>query len=817
MLVSSSWLSRYLPDITQIDAAEISDALEHRGIEVKSCKQLLPFPAKVVVGRVVACEKHPQADRLSVCRVDCGDDEPRTIVCGASDIRLNQCYATALPGARLPAGKIRRSKLRGVESDGMLCAAAELERGPDVTELLQVHGQPGTPLSTTDEQSPQYLWDLAITPDRGDCLSVVGICRELASIFNLKSLTPGAEKIAVSVELPVKAVIDQAAQQACDRFAQMRVSLAKPDSESEGASKQQMAELLRQMGQKSHSLIVDTTNFVLFELGQPLHAFDYDKLQGGLGVRFAQNDEELVLLDETTINVQSDSLVITDDTGAISLAGIKGGLSTAISDSTTEILLEAAHFDADAIRGKARRHNVESEASYRFERGVDSKAPEKALQRAAQLIREACPDATFSDIVITETAHASAAEKQIRITEAYLAERIGVNPNQLREVGDILRSLDIEATPIQGTDGTIWNIKVPSHRPDISIPEDIVEEVARCIGYANIPSVEGVLQPVEKAMHSRWRAQHHLRWQLASLGYQETLHYSFVTANWWQAVQAQADSPLPEALQLLGLGPGQRNTMTNSLWANLLPTLIYHNSYQQYDCKLFEFGNCFSLSSDNQVTETKHLALALMGQYDPFWWASSEVRDIDFFDAKGVLDTLFSGLEYRVPQQPHQVLHPTRSAAIFLADQPIGWIGQLNPALVTEHKLRSAPILAEIDVSKTAVASAMTVQEHEPVSKIPSIRRDLSLSLPDGLTVAELKELVVNASSYPVEVKVFDYYSNSKENTVNVGVALVWRSDTTESLTDESIVERIDEILGHLKGKYVLLSSNQHIGRRNDR
>ncbi len=786
MKISESWLREWVdPDL---DSAALAHRLTMLGLEVDSVEAAAPTFEDVVVGKVLEVIQHPNADRLSVCSVDVGQGEPLSIVCGASNIRTGECYPAALIGARLPGGiKIKRSKLRGEVSAGMLCSSVELGIGEDSDGILPIgdDAAPGTPIATALDLD-DHIIDIDLTPNRADCFSVLGIARDVAASERIGFSEPDIPAVAPETDLVFSVELEPGA--GCARFCGRVISDIDPQAETP----LWMRERLRRSGIRSISPVVDVTNFVMLELGQPMHGYDLSKLSGGIVTRRAGADEKLELLDGQTVTLDPDVLVIADARGPVAIGGIMGGNLTAVDEQTTTVFLESAFFDPDAIAGRARRFGLHTDASIRFERGVDPQNQARAIERATNLLLSIAGgkpgpliEALHADEIPTATA--------VTLRRQRLAAVLGIKIDD----GEVLQLLEglglaVEETP-EG-----WSVVAPSARFDIEIEEDLIEEVVRLYGYDRIPPIVGVMPATLGSVTESRVSMERVRATLIVRGYQEAITYSFTD----QALDA-AFTPGREALALSNPISSELSVMRQSLWPGLIHTLKRNLSRQHSRVRLFESGVIFT-SEDHEITEENKLSGLACGAVVPEQWDVSS-KPADLFDIKADLHSVFdltgAGLEFNFVPAEHPALRPGRTARIVRAGKDIGWVGELHPGLVKQLGLTSAPILFELTV-KPMVAAQTPV--FTPISKYPTVRRDVAVIVASEISVHELEQAAREAAGTSLrEAVIFDVYEGKNIETGSKSVALgLILQETSRTLTDTDVDKIMHAVMDRLSREF---------------
>lgn len=722
------------------DSSVLAERLTMAGFEVEAMERAAAPLEGVVVARILTCDAHPDAAKLRVCTVDDGSGSPVQVVCGAANARAGLVTALARVGAVLPGEvNISAARLRGVESMGMLCSSRELGLGEGHAGIIELGDgyTPGTPLSDALSLDDTIL-ELSVTPNRGDALSILGIAREVAAISGRPfAATPVPRVVAT---LPEVFDVQLEAGDACPTFVGRVIRGVRPEAKTPIW----LQERLRRAGLRSISPVVDVTNFVMLELGQPMHAYDLRRLRGGIRVRWARPSEKLRLLDGRDVELTPDVLLIADATGPIGLAGVMGGEASSIDPDTTDVFLEVAFFQPSAVAGRARRFGLQTDASQRFERGVDPDLQERAMERATALLMEIA-GGEAGPTVVSGKALAGLERNPIEVSLGFLEKRLGLGLERARVV-DALTALGMQVSQ----SGDDLRVLPPSHRFDITIPEDISEEVARIHGYDRIEPVDAMVgQLPAPSTETRVSARRYLT-LLADRGYQEVISYAFTGRDEQLRMSGQSE--------LLGLAnplSAELAVMRRTLWSGLMGALAGNVRRQRDRVRLFEHGRVFPAAGG----ERNMLAAVAWGTALPEHWAG-ERRDVDFYDLKGDLEAVLqlSHIATDVCFEPdvHPALHPGRSAKLIIREKPAGWIGELHPALLTAYDLRSAPLLFELD---TDLSFMSELPVYHGISRYPSVRRDLALIVPESILLDQILESVsVSTGSALKELRVFDVY-----------------------------------------------------------
>ncbi len=777
MQFSENWLRTFV-DI-KLNSVELSHALTMAGLEVEGSQPAGAVFERVVIGEIIEASKHPDADRLQLCKVNIGT-ETLQIVCGASNARVGIKVPCALVGAALPGMVITQAKVRGVDSFGMLCSSKELGLSAEAAGLLELPND--APIGTDIREYLDLndnLLTLKLTPNRADCLSILGIARDVAAITGASLSLPKVTSASIASQRTFAVLVN--APQACPAY----YGRAIEGVNAQAKTPDWMVRNLERSGVRSISAIVDITNYVLLELGQPMHAFDLAKLGDHITVRFAKAGESLKLLNDTEVKLQDTDLVIADISGPIALAGIMGGEPTSVTDSTKDIFLESAFFTPDAIAGKARRLGLSTDSSYRFERGVDFGNTLNALERATGLILEICGGKAGS---ITKAVTAFPVRNIVNLRQKRLLSVLGITIPQ-KTVGTLLAQLGFEYS--ETADG--FSVQAPSYRFDITREENLIEEIARLHGYDKIPAIApeaalNILSAPEVAWNKAAMAG-----VLCSQGYQEIITYSFVDESWERDLMANT---APIALK----NPIASNmsVMRSSLWGGLLDALTYNLNRKQERAMLFEVGASY-FADNNSYKEATQVSGLCYGAFQPEQWASA-VRDVDFYDVKATVDSLTHNLaEYR--QEAHPALHPGQSARVYLDNKPIGWLGKLHPKWQQQYSLPKNTVLFEL-----ALAPLMQTQlaNYQEVSKFLPVRRDIAVVVDANLPVQAIVD-AVNAAKISLvqQIQLFDIYQGKgiAENKKSLAF-LVLMQDTHKTLLDIEAETAMAELLKLLENQF---------------
>ncbi len=783
MKFSEQWLREWVNPA--VDTATLAEQLTMAGLEVDSVESAAPAFNNIFVGEVVSLRPHPEADRLNICEVNVGQAENLTIICGASNVAQGVKVPAAVIGAILPGDfKIKKAKLRGVESFGMLCSAKEIGLAESAEGLMILPADAKVGESIRDYFSlDDQVIEVDFTPNRGDCLSVAGISREIG-VLNNSEVTPVACD-AVAPEIDDTFTIDVQAPADCPRYLGRVIKGINANAETPIW----MQERLRRAGLRSLSPTVDVTNYILLELGQPMHAFDLNKLNDKIVIRRAKKNEKIKLLDESEVTLDENILVIADSNTAVAFAGVMGGFDSSVTSETQDIFLECAFFQPDTIRGKARQFGMQTDSSYRFERGVDFNMQQRAMERASKLIVEIAGGKVGP---ITEKVEEVSFPKRQNITfrRSRLTRVLGfsvensVVENILTRLGMIWSHTD------EG-----WLVVAPDYRFDIAIEADLIEEIGRVYGYNNLPTHSSLseLRFVEEPEANLNKAR--IRNTMVGLGYQEAITYSFVDKK----IQQMLD-PTNEPVELANPISAEMSVMRTTLWSSLLKTAEYNQARQQSRLRLFETGKRFIKSGNETVQETV-IAGLISGDVLPTQWGS-EQRKADFFDMKSDVEHLLNltgnSDKFSFVAAEHPALHPGQSAQVLVENQPIGWLGSLHPAIKQQIGLNLPVILFEL--SYTYLEKGV-VPKYCPVSKFPSINRDLALVVKESVSAGRVFAEIRKSGDDRLQlVEIFDIYRGKgiAEGSKSLAVSLTIQDDQ-KTLVDDEVDGIIQKILVSLQ------------------
>ncbi|MCG9511480.1 phenylalanine--tRNA ligase subunit beta [Acinetobacter pittii] len=786
MKISENWLRTWVNPA--IDSETLSDQLTMLGLEVDELAPVAKPFTGVVVGEVLTVEQHPDADRLRVTTVNIGSDEPLQIVCGAPNVRAGMKAPVATIGAVLPGDfKIKKGKLRGVESQGMLCGASEIDLEDKIDGLLELPADAPVGVNIREYlKLDDNVIDISITPNRGDCFSIRGIAREIAVINQLQMNEAEIKSVDATVADEKEVVIstDGAPRYLGRVVKNVNVKAATPEW---------MEQALARSGIRTHSILVDVTNYVLMELGQPMHAFDLAKIEGTVHVRQAQPQEKLQLLNDQEVELQEDIMVIADDQKALAIAGIMGGLASSVTDDTTDIFLESAFFAPLAIAGRARRFGLHTDSSQRYERGVDFELPLIAMNRASQLIQELA-GGEFGPITVAEKTDLLPKREAIDLKQTQVDQLLGYQVAG-EFIADALTRLGCEVTA--KAEGE-WSVVPPSHRYDMAIYQDLIEEVARIDGYDNIqislPSMD-----VQLAKYQDRFEIAELRQTIVSLGYQEAISFSFADAK----LEKQLN-PKINPLMLANPISSDLAAMRSTLLSSLIPCVQYNLNRQQSRVRFFELGLRFDYQNAKSIEDLKQiptLALVAVGSQQPESW-HVKPQPMDFFDFKGEIEEILAAGRVKVEyvRSERSWLHPGQSAEILVDGQSIGYLGRLHPSLENELDL-STTWVAELD--QTAVLQSY-VSNFTELSRFPSIRRDIALLISDNINVRDIQQLIEKTGGELLDSTwLFDVYTGQgvEEGKRSLAFALLWQHPS-RTLEDAEIKSGMDNIIQVLENTY---------------
>ena len=799
MQFPESWLREFCnPPLT---TQQLADTLTMAGLEVEELKPVAPPFTKIVVGEIKTAAKHPNADKLQVCEVDVGQGGLLSIVCGAPNARVGIKVPCAMVGAELPPGEdgkpffIKVGQLRGVESRGMLCSARELKLSEDHGGLLELalDARPGQDIRE-HLNLDDTLFTLKLTPNLAHCLSVYGVAREVSALTGapLKVQRFAATAVMDSTRLPIKI----SAPDLCGRFSSRVIK----NLNTQAKTPQWMVDRLARCGQRSVAALVDISNYVMFELGRPSHIFDLDKIHGGLDVRWAKAGETLKLLNGSIVTVDEKVGVIADESQVESLAGIMGGDATAVSDDTQNIYVEAAFWWPKAIAGRSRRYNFSTDAGHRFERGVDPENTVEHIERITQLIIDICGTLETVCGPVDDVKANMPANAPVILRVGRTGKVIGMPLTQAQCL-DALKRIGLQVTEGAGT----LTVQPPSYRFDLQIEEDLIEEVVRMVGYDNLPNTPPLAPTTARLQPEAQHSSFAVRRELASLGYQETINFSFVEERWEHELAGN-----PDPIKLINPIASQMSVMRSSLLGSLLQVLKFNLDRKASRVNVFELGRVFLRDASIQNTDSTvagfdqpmRVAGLSFGPKRPLGWDHSD-KTVDFFDVKGDVESLLSPLQATFTPAQHPAMHPGRCASVSVAARVIGHVGELHPKWRQTYELPQAPVLFELELD--AVLERQ-IPAFKPVSKLQPVDRDVAVIVPEAVTHAALMAVVNGAATQGLlkRAALFDVYRPQQGNTSmqigekSLAIRLHLSSDTT-TLTEETIQGVVDAVFASLQ------------------
>jgi len=783
MKFSEAWLREWVnPDL---ETAQLAELLTMAGLEVDSVDPAAGEFGGVLVAEVLSVDAHPDADKLRVCQVSTGEGEPIQIVCGAPNVRAGMKAPLATVGGRVGDMKIKKAKLRGVPSHGMLCSARELGLSEDHEGLMELPadapvGQDIRGYLALDDA----LIDIDLTPNRGDCLGMEGVAREVGTLTGTDVNALDIPVVQASIDDTFG--IDVREPDACPRYLGRVIRGINPDAQTP----LWMKEKLRRSGLRSLGPVVDVTNYVLLELGQPMHAFDLSQLSGGIEVRYAKAGESLTLLDERRVEPDKDTLLICDQDKPLALAGVMGGEHSGISTDTRDLFLEVAFFTPEKIAGHARRYGLATDSAYRFERGVDADLQQRAMERATGLLLELVGGEAGPVSEVVSENHLPQ-KTPITLRRARIKRLLGFVPDDAR-VENILARLGIGVETIDSG----WLATPPGFRFDLAIEADLIEEVGRVFGYNQLPTANNrgklTLRPAPEIVTPLAR----VKAMLVDRDYSEVISYSFVDAD-TQAIMVPDIEPVPLANPI----SSEMSVMRTSLWPGLVGVVKFNIARQQSRIQIFESGLKF-IQQDDELKQERFLSGAAVGDRLPEQWGASP-EPIDFFDVKGDLQCLLdqAGVEASFVAGEHPALHPGQTAAICVAERQVGWLGRVHPQVAQKLEIPAKTLLFELELD---VVLKGRVPSFEKLSRFPSIRRDISVVVNAETPAGVLCDTIhAEAGSLLQDLRVFDVYEGkgieSGRKSVAFGLIL---QDSSRTLTDDDVESVMAAITGQLEQKF---------------
>jgi len=780
MKFSEQWLREWVNP--EVSTEELGHRLTMAGLEVDAIEPAAGEFTNVVVGEVLTVEKHPDADKLKVCTVNIGEAEPLQIVCGAANVAVAMRVPTALVGAKLPGGlKIKKGKLRGEVSHGMLCSAVELGLAEQADGLMPLpsDAQPGTDIRDYLNLNDVCI-ELGITPNRGDCLGMIGLARETGVLFNSDIMAPDMSAVKAANNETLAVAVQ--ASEACPRYAGRVIC----DIDMSKETPLWMQERLRRSGLRAINPVVDVTNYVLLELGQPMHAFDMDTLHGGIWVRNAVRNESLTLLDGNRVDLTPETLIIADITGPLAIAGIMGGEKSGVTTASKHLFLESAFFAPLSIAGRARSYGLHTDSSHRFERGVDPEIQVKAIERATSLLLDIVGGEAGPVIEVVSKPNLPS-RQAIKLRASRISRVLGLEIDAA-SVPEVLTRLGMD---IEEQGEGVWMVTPPSFRFDIALEVDLIEEIGRIIGYDNIPATPAKSELGMSLIDESVIPLRRIRQRMVDRGYQEVVTYSFI-----DPAQQQRFSPSQSAVALSNPLAADMSVMRTSLLPGLLETVKYNLNRQQERVQIFECGVKYLLQGA-EINEERTLSFAVSGNITNLHW-DVEKRPFDYYDMKADIEALLEmagsleGVEFSAGENP--VLHPGQTARITRNNEEIGWIGALHPALAHEMGLPNGVICCELRLDSLQKGS---IPQLKAVSKYPSIRRDIAIIVDDTITAQNVRESITNAAGeYLINLELFDVYSgkgiDSGRKSLALGLTLQASSRT---LTEEDVEGVMNNVL----------------------
>ncbi|MEP2653866.1 MAG: phenylalanine--tRNA ligase subunit beta [Paraglaciecola sp.] len=788
MKFSEKWLREWVNP--EVSTEELSEQLSMAGLEVDDVEAVAGEFSGVVVGEVVECGQHPDADKLQVTKINVGEEDLLDIVCGAPNCRKGIKVAVAKVGAVLPGNfKIKKAKLRGQPSFGMLCSFSELGISDDHDGILEL---PEDAEVAQDIREYLQLDDVSIevdlTPNRADCLGIKGLAREVGVLNQIEVTEPEVKDVEAQIH-DVRA-ISLEAPEACPRYLGRVIKNVNVTA----SSPLWMVEKLRRSGIRSIDPVVDVTNFVLLELGHPMHAFDNDKIKGDVIVRLAKESEKLTLLDSNEVTLKSNTLVIADSEKSLAMAGIFGGLDSGVTIETKDIFLESAFFEPDFIMGKARQYGLHTDASHRYERGVDPQLQKVAMERASALLLDIVGGEAGPIVEAVAESHVPT-NRAVVLRHSRLTKVLGVDIS-VEKVTDIIERLGFGVS----FDNQIWNIDVPPYRFDISIEEDLIEEVARVYGYNNIPHIAPVAS-LQMSKHQEQKVQlNQLKSSLVENDYQEAITYSFIDPKVQGALYPDVEGmALPHPIS------SEMSTMRVSLWTGLLQAVSYNQKRQQSRVRLFESGLRFVPDTSEKTGVRQELVISgvIAGPVAEESW-DSPTKAVDFYDVKSDVENVLNAAgvtKYRFELCLHSPLHPGQSAAIYTGDNLIGYLGAVHPQFEKLLGLHGRSFVFELEL---AALGLKTLPSAEEISKFPANRRDIAIVVDNDKVVGDILNCIENSGvNQLVGLNLFDVYTGNgiAEGKKSLAISLTLQ-DKTRTLEENDIQAAVDSILAVLSDKF---------------
>ncbi|MCC7091063.1 MAG: phenylalanine--tRNA ligase subunit beta [Nitrosomonas sp.] len=788
MKFSENWLRTFVNPLYTRE--QLAHALTMAGIEVENVESVASAFEKVVVAEVLSVDKHPSADRLKVCAVKVGDhqDDVLQIVCGAPNVSSGQKVPCALVGATLPGITIKKTQLRGVDSAGMLCSAKELGIS-DVADgllLLPQDAPVGTDFRRYYELDDS-IFTLSLTPNRADCLGVLGVAREVSAIsatpLHPLRIDPVSHEIDDTLDVRIRAI------DACPLYSGRIIR----NIDTDVSTPLWLTQRLERSGIRSINAVVDITNYVLLETGQPMHAFNLAAITGAIQVRYASSQEKLLLLNGTEIELTEDMLVIADDYKPLALAGIMGGFESGVIPGTTDIFLESAFFEPAVISGKSFRLGFSSDSAYRFERGVDFEATRAALERATYLIQSICGGKVGA---VTEMKHQLPLRLPINVRISRIQRVLGVDIPQ-QHIGDYFKRLGMAFSVQSG----IFEVVPPAYRFDLAIEEDLIEELARIYGYDQIPAHFPRAGLMMLPASEKLRSPINFKEKLVNRDFQEVINYAFVNAEW------ERDLGNDDPITLKNPIASQMNVMRSTLIGGLLSNLQFNLNRKQTRVRLFEIGGCFVKDKKNEAKQIERIAGISYGDAVVEQWGLP-ARNIDFYDIKADVEVLCGSSAIRCERFSHPALHPGKSAQVYIDDRAVGWIGELHPHLQSKYGLQKNVVLFELSVEELLPKSLPVARE---LSKFPPVRRDIAIVVDNEVSVHSLlTSMHEGRSTIVTDISLFDLYrGKGMENNKKSLAFRVLLQDTEKTLTDEEADFAVLSLIKILEDKFGAILRNR--------
>ncbi len=787
MKFSEQWLREWVNP--SLSTEELCHQLTMAGLEIESAEPVAPPFTNVVVAQIVSATKHPNADKLNLCTVSTGSGDNLSVVCGGVNVRNGMKVALAKVGAILPGDfKINQSTIRGQLSEGMLCATHEIGIG-ECPEKHIMELPEDAPLGKDIREYlslDDMIIDIDLTPNRGDCLSILGVARDISAITAIPYQQPIVTTQEIAIKNTLKVSVD--AKNACPRYAGRIIKNINPTA----STPLWMQERLRRSGLRTIHPIVDITNYVMLELGQPLHAFDLSTIKGHIKVRLAKAGETLTLLDAKEIELHPESLVIADDKVPLALAGVMGGLASSVTLKTTDIFLESAFFDPVLINKTSQRYSIQSDSAYRFARGVDFSLQVKALERMTQLILEISGGECGP---VVEVVHDDALPSlpDISLRTSRIARIIGAQVSD-KSTEKYLKSLEMRVE----NKGTDFIVSPPAHRFDIRTEIDLVEEVARLYGYENIPIHVPEAQLISRPQPLKQLPLNRIRDYLVDLGYQEIISYSFVDPK-----LADAFSQSTEFRKLINPISSEMSVMRENHWPGLIQTYLYNQARQEMRHRYFETGLCF-LQNKEKLSQTQRVGGLISGDSYPENWINPKQK-VDFFDLKGLVEGILNlslhQEEYTFEPTHHPALHPGQSAEIKLNGVSVGYLGLLHPQWRQKFSIKAELYLFDLDLS---IIINTLLPHYQAVSKYPTTRRDIAVVVEQDLPVVKLmKDIKQVAGSVLYDTQIFDVYVGEGIDPAKKSIAIgLTFNDPSRTLVDEEVNTLMEKIITSLKSQF---------------